>query len=336
MALRIVEVQMAAGCQSIAEEVLREAGAGDIWAEPGRGYEESVRAVIGSERTGVALDRLHEHLSSRGAFRILVMPLDAALPRPMSSQTGEGRERAETFAAVSREEIYAAVQEGTRLTPHYALLVLLATAVAAIGLVRDNTAAVIGAMVVAPLLGPNMGIALAFSLGDRQLLRDAIRASGTGVSLAFATSMALGWLMTFDPSVPEIVSRTDVALSDMFLALAAGAAGTLAYTSGAPTYLVGVMVAVALLPPTVASGLLAGAGHLREAYEAGLLVATNVAAVTLAAMVTFRVTGMRPRHWWRAEQAKTSARLGLFVFLVLGALLAALVVLGQAGVEAVR
>ncbi len=63
---------------------------------------------------------------------------------------------------MSREEVYAAVQEGTRLTGTYLVMVALATIVAAIGLVRDNTAAVIGAMVVAPLLGPNMGIALGF------------------------------------------------------------------------------------------------------------------------------------------------------------------------------
>ena len=333
MALRIIEVQLRAGAEAQAEEALRQAGSADVWTEPGGGYGSCVRGVIGSERTGGALDLLHEQLSrqaSQGGFRILVMPLDAILPRPVASARSESRARPTSFAAVSREEVYASVQEGTRLTQNYVLLVLLATAVAAIGLVRDNTAAVIGAMVVAPLLGPNMGVALAFSLGDRQLLRSAAQASAAGVSIAFAVAMLLGGVLPVDPGVAEIQSRTDVALSDMVLALAAGAAGTLAYTSGAPTYLVGVMVAVALLPPTVASGLLAGAGHFRAASEAALLVAINVAAVTLAAMVTFRVTGMRPRYWWRAEQAKASARLGIVVFVALGVILSALVLLAGA------
>lgn len=329
MALRMVEVQLTADLRETAEEILRGVGAGDVWSEPGGPFEHSVRAVIGSERTGTALDRLHASLSTLGGFRVLVTPLDAVLPRPMATEAAAERDRPETFAAVSREEVYAAVQEGTRLTGNYLLMVVLATVVAAIGLVRDNTAAVIGAMVVAPLLGPNMGIALGFSLGDRRLLREALRASAAGVALAFAMSTALGWLIGVDPNVPEIAARTNVALTDMLLAFAAGAAGTVAYTSGAPTYLVGVMVAVALLPPTVASGLLVGAGHLREGYGAILLVASNVAAVTLAAMLTFRVAGMRPRHWWREEQARSSARLGLVVFAALGAVLAVLVVLSR-------
>ncbi len=330
MALRMLEIQLPVDSQTIAEEILRDVGAADVWSGPGGSFDRSVRAVIGSERTGTALDLLHDRLSPLGEFRILVMPLAAVVPRPIAATTDEGRDRPETFAAVSREEVYAAVQEGTRLTGTYLLMVVLATVVAAIGLLRDNTAAVIGAMVVAPLLGPNMGIALGFSLGDRQLLREAARASAAGVALSFAMSIALGWLIGVDPLVPEIAARTNVALTDMLLAFAAGAAGTVAYTSGAPTYLVGVMVAVALLPPTVTSGLLLGAGHLRDAYGALLLVATNVTAVTLAAMVTFRATGMRPRHWWREAQARSSARLGLAVFAALGAILAILVVVSRA------
>lgn len=330
MALRMLEVQLGADLSETAEELLLDLGAGDVWAELGGAFGASVRAVLGSERTGDALDRLHECLAGSGGFRILVMPLDAVLPRPTATDATENRDPPRTFAAVSREEVYAAVQEGTRLTGTYLLMVALATVVAAIGLVRDNSAAVIGAMVVAPMLGPNMGVALGFCLGDRLLLREAIRSSISGVSLAFAVSIALGWLIGVDPSVPEIHARTDVAVTDMMLALAAGAAGTVAYTSGAPTYLVGVMVAVALLPPTVASGLLIGSGYWRDAYEAGLLVATNVAAVTLAAMVTFRAMGMRPRDWWREEQARASARLGLIVFVALGVVLATMVALSRA------
>jgi uncharacterized hydrophobic protein (TIGR00341 family) len=333
MALRVLEVQVSAGSQEIAETVLNEVGASDVWTESGGSFGRSVRAVIGAERTGKALDVLHERLSGSEGFRILVTPLDAVLPRPTATAASDERNRPNTFASVSREEVYAAVQEGTRVTGTYLLMVMLATVVAAIGLVRNNTAAVIGAMVVAPLLGPNMAVALGFSLGDRKLIREALRASGTGVAVAFAMSILLGWLIGVDPSVPEVAARTQVALTDMLLAFAAGAAGTVAYTSGAPTYLVGVMVAVALLPPTVASGLLTGSGYLREAYGALLLVATNVAAVTLAAMVTFRVTGMRPRHWWGEERARVSARLGLVVFAVLGCVLAALVVWSGALLE---
>ena len=333
MALRMLEVHLPTEQGETATSVLREVGATEVWSEDDGPFKHSIKAILGSERTGTALDELHNCLSPTGAFRVLVTPLDAVLPRPRATGETKDRDRPETFAAVSREEVYAAVQEGSRVTGTFLVMVGLATIVAAIGLTQDNTAAVIGAMVVAPLLGPNMGIALGISLGDRQLLREAMRASIYGISIAFFMSVGLGLLLAVDPLISEVNSRTHVAPTDMLLAFAAGAAGTVAYTSGAPTYLVGVMVAVALLPPTVVSGLLVGGGYFREAYGALLLVSTNVVAVTLAAIVTFRASGMRPRHWWQAEKARSSSRIGFAVFAALVILLGALTFISRAALE---
>ncbi len=82
MALRVLEVQLAADLRETAEEILRDVGAGDVWSEVGGSFGQSVRAVIGSERTGTALDALHDSLSTAGGFRILVMPLDAGFRDP--------------------------------------------------------------------------------------------------------------------------------------------------------------------------------------------------------------------------------------------------------------
>jgi uncharacterized membrane protein len=95
------------------------------------------------------------------------------------------------------------------------------------------------------------------------------------------------------------------------LAGAAGAAGVIAVTRDQATGLVGVMVAVALLPPVVALGLLLGAGHLDAAVQAGLLTAINIVALNLAAVCTFLALGVRPRDWRDLEQARTSIRVAL-------------------------
>ncbi len=317
MALRLLEAHLAEDLSEAAEATLREVGADDVWTEGGGSFGTVVRAVIGAGRTGAAIDRLHERLENVGGFRVLVLPLDAVAPRPLASASSEGREPARSSHAVSREEVYANVSDGTQLTPTYLTLTLLAATVAAIGLTEGNTAAVIGAMVVAPLLGPNVGVALGFTLGDGPLLREAARSGAAGFLVAFATALLLGLSLETDPAAPALAVRTRVELGDMILALAAGAAGTLAYTTGAPVYLVGVMVAVALLPPTVVSALLLGEGHYREAGGALLLVVANVTALTLAAMATFLWKGMRPRYWWQEERAKASARRGLVVFVML-------------------
>lgn len=92
-------------------------------------------------------------------------------------------------------------------------------------------------------------------------------------------------------------------LGDIALALAAGSAGALAFTTGVPAVVVGVMVAVALLPPLVVTGLLAGSGHFDRAVSAFILVTANVTCLNLAAVGTFLMQKVRPRTWWEAERA---------------------------------
>jgi uncharacterized membrane protein len=129
--------------------------------------------------------------------------------------------------------------------------------------------------------------------------------------------------VAFDPSTPEIASRTQVGFADVVLALASGVAGTLALTTGLPSSLIGVMVAVALLPPLASFGLLIAGGHFRAAGGALLLLVVNVVCVNLAGVLTFLVQGVRPRRGWVAERAARGARIA--VALWLAALFAVLV-----------
>ena len=329
MALKIIEAHVTADLADEARDVLSEL-AGQIWIEEGGRFGRVVRAVVGSERSGSALDLLHEKLADRGSMMVLVESLDAVFPRPLAARHPNRRERISSSAAVSREEVYAAIADNAKLHRHYLSLVVLASIVAGIGLTRDNTAAVIGAMVVAPLLGPNMAIALGLVLGDLPLVRRALVAAGAGFALTLVFSIALGAMLGVDPSTPELASRTSVSIWDLVLALAAGCAGALAFTSGAPTYLTGVMVAVALLPPTVASGMLISAGEWDGATSALLLAAGNVTSVTLAAILTFAWRGMRPRNWWLEERAKRSARIGIAVFVALLVVLTAIIFVASA------
>ncbi|HEB89610.1 MAG TPA: TIGR00341 family protein [Deltaproteobacteria bacterium] len=325
MALKVIETHVPGNLAAEAQDVLAEFSS-QTWTEEGGRYGKIVRAVLGAERSGVALDALHERIADRGGLLILVEPLDAVLPRPLATASRSRDEALRSAAAVSREEVYASIADGAKLHRDYLFLVTLAAIVAAIGLSYDNTAAVIGAMVVAPLLGPNMAMALGLVLGDLPLVRRAAITTGVGFALTLVLAMLLGILLDVDPRTPELASRTQVGIWDLVLALAAGCAGALAFTTGAPTYLTGVMVAVALLPPTVASGMLLSAGEPRGASAALLLALGNVTAVTLAAILTFLWRGMRPRNWWLADRARTSAWRGVLGFVALLAILASIIV----------
>jgi uncharacterized hydrophobic protein (TIGR00341 family) len=328
LALRIVEAHVPADLSDEAREVLGEFSQ-ESWIQPGGRFGATVCAVLGAQRTGEALDRLHERIADRGGLLVLVQPLDGVLPRPHAGPESEARADPRSAAAVSREEVYASIADTAQFDRVYVAMVVLASLVAGIGLARDNTAAVIGAMVVAPLLGPNMALALGMVLADRALIRRALTTNAAGVTICFAAATALGLVLDADPATPELASRTQVGISDLVLALAAGCAGALSYTTGLPTYLTGVMVAVALLPPAVASGLLLAQGSLAGAFAALLLAGGNVTALTLSAMLTFLWRGMRPRNWWQEERARRSARQGIGIFIALLAVLAGLILISQ-------
>ena len=216
-------------------------------------------------------------------------------------------------------------REAVGVTAAFLTMVVLSTVVAAGGLLRDSVAVVIGAMVIAPLIGPNIALSLGTALGDTNLLRRAVRVNLAGVAVVLVMSVALGAIVEIDPTIPELASRTNVHMADVLLALAAGAAGALAVTRGVPTSLVGVMVAVALLPPLVAAGLFLGSGQYNLAGSAALLTVTNVVCVNLAGVSTFLLQGVRPRRWSDVEKARASSKVAIALWVALLAVLAGII-----------
>lgn len=260
--------------------------------------------------------------------RIVWHAVEATQPRLQIEENGDENGAAEgngTTSRIDREELYQYAREAVGVTTAFLAMVVLSTVVAAGGMLRDSVAVVIGAMVIAPLIGPNIALALGTTLGDTTLLRRAVTVNLAGVALALLMSVVLGAVMTIDPTIPELAARTDVHMADVALALAAGAAGALAVTRGVPTALVGVMVAVALLPPLVACGLFLGSGDTGLAGNAALLTLTNVVCINLAGVSTFLLQGVRPRHWSDVEKARASTRVAIFlwitVLLILGAVI---------------
>ena len=164
---------------------------------------------------------------------------------------------------------------------------------------------------IAPLLGPNMALALATTLGDLTLLRRAGLTILAGIATIILLSVLIGMLMHVDTTSSEVVLRTRIELSDVVLALAAGCAGALAFTTGVSAALIGVMVAVALLPPLVTCGLLLGSGQFPLATAALWLFLLNLVCVNLAGVTTFLIQGIRPLSWWEKDRAVKATRIAI-------------------------
>jgi len=217
----------------------------------------------------------------------------------------------------------------TRMSWIYMALMILASVVAAVGILRNNVVFIIGAMVIAPALGPNVALSLAATLGDVELTRRAIKSIALGTGAAFVFSAFIGILFHVDTQIPELVSRTEVSFGDIALALAAGSAAVLSLSSGMVTALIGVMVAVALLPPLVTLGMLVGSGQWDLALGALYLFLVNFICVNLAGVLTFLVQGIRPLSWWKAHQAKKAARNAIIIWTFFLALLVLLILLSR-------
>jgi uncharacterized hydrophobic protein (TIGR00341 family) len=261
-----------------------------------------MRLLVADDKLQPVLDSLQTLLGAQPSARIVVLPVEIALPKPSEEERKE-----EDAATAARESLYDGVEKNARLDRNFIVLVFLSTVVAAIGLIESNVAVVIGAMVIAPLLGPNLAFGLGTALGDVSLMRKSVLTNATGIALAVALSVGIAVIWPFGPFdvlSPEITSRTQVGLDSVALALASGAAAALSLTTGLSSVLVGVMVAVALLPPAVTLGLMLGHGDLNLAFGAGLLLAINLVCVNLACKVVFMIKGIHPRTWMEKEKAR--------------------------------
>ena len=190
--------------------------------------------------------------------------------------------------------LYTGTDWGRRLF-RFVVLMSFASAIASLGVIADSTAVVIGAMLVAPLLTPFMGMSLSLVMGwTEELVRAGfVAALGTLVAVAvgFVTSAVLGRGTDVDANA-EIVSRISPTLLDLVIALAAGAAGAYALSrSDVSDALPGVAVAIALVPPLAVVGVTAQLGALDEAIGALLLFGTNALAIVAMGALTFVVTG---------------------------------------------
>ncbi len=183
------------------------------------------------------------------------------------------------------------------------LLIILSCTIATFGLLSNSTAVIIGAMLVAPLMSPILGLSLSSVAGEQFMFRRSIIALVEGVLLAIALSAlitALSYQIPYEllNTLPgEVLSRTQPTPFDLIIALAGGAAA--AYALAQPKIsaaLPGVAIATALMPPLCSIGIGIAVGAENVVIGASLLFLTNFAAITFAGILIFAWLGFRPQH----------------------------------------
>jgi uncharacterized hydrophobic protein (TIGR00341 family) len=295
------------------------------WQEVQRGEQGSqFAALVEVGREQKLLDELDLACATDTGARILVLPVEATLPKlePQEPLDEGDKDASSATGRLSREELHDDITAACQLSWNYVAMLVLSVGVVAIGLWRDSAAVVIGGMVLAPLLGPNIALGFAATLADGKLALQALRTGAVGFVVALLLSLGVGLAfgLPFDAegllASSEIRSRTLPHVLDLLLAFAAGVAGAMSFTTAVSTSLVGVMVAVALMPPLVVLGMCLGAGRWDDAEGAATLLATNIVCVDLAAVLTFVAQAVRPRDWWQVKLRQRVVRLVIVVLLV--------------------
>jgi uncharacterized hydrophobic protein (TIGR00271 family) len=185
--------------------------------------------------------------------------------------------------------------QNRRSITRFLLMLTLSVTIAVMGLAANSAAVVIGAMLIAPLMTPIMTFSASVGLGLGKRAAQAAFLVTVGATWSVLYSVLLARLLPTVVIDSEVLARTRPDIRDLVVAVAAGAAGAYATAredmSGA---LPGVAVAVALVPPLAATGILINAHEQVLAEGSALLFVTNLFAIMFSALVVFLATGVIP------------------------------------------
>jgi uncharacterized hydrophobic protein (TIGR00341 family) len=258
-----------------------------------------LRVLLEAEQSGPVLNFLDQNYATQDN-RVIILAVEATLPITLTVDEPIA-ETKQKKGRISSEELYEDIKESSKSSRTYLAMLILATVVAVVGLHNDSAIALIGAMVIAPMLGPSIAMSFGAILGDSTLLLKAFFTAFVGIMLVMIVAVIIAQLITIDPTINEVVTRATLHKGDIIIALASGCAGALAFTTGVSETLIGVMVAVALLPPLVTFGLLLGSGFFSLATVSFELFFLNFISINLASILVFLIQGIRPIGWDEKE-----------------------------------
>lgn len=228
--------------------------------------------------------------------------------------------------ALSVEEMYSKAFAFAQFSTSSWALIGLAAGIAVFGLVMENIMIVIGAMVIAPILGPFLALSFGLVVGDRKVIRQSAFHSGLSIVFAviaaFFASLLISMLLPAEPNA-LMALVADPGFLTIPLSLLVGSAAALTFTTEHRESLAGVAVAIALVPPTAVAGMAIAMADATMFFDVSLVILSNVVSLILAGSVTFKLRGITPTTYYRKKVSEQQLRrvvvLSLATILALGA-----------------
>ncbi|RKF17399.1 TIGR00341 family protein [Alginatibacterium sediminis] len=192
-------------------------------------------------------------------------------------------------------ELYQTLRENATPSAVFLTLMILSTLLASFGLFANSPPVIIGAMILAPLMGPIISLAMAMVRQDLNLLRSSVITLLIGLGLGLLFAIIVSWLIPLVPNTSEILARVRPTLIDLGVAVVSGIAGAYAHAKASlAKSMAGVAIAVALVPPLAVTGIGISWWDLPMMSGAFLLFFTNLCGIVLSAAITFILLGYAP------------------------------------------
>lgn len=200
--------------------------------------------------------------------------------------------------AADRQQVIEHVTQSAAPSFNFFLLVVLSCSIATMGLLTNSAAVIIGAMLIAPLMSPLIGIGLGSSIGDTGFVRKCGTTLGWGVVVAVLLAAVITWvnirlpILNFQELPAEVLARTQPSPIDLMIAFAGGLAAAYALTEpDISEALPGVAIATALMPPLCTVGIGIALGNGDVALGASLLFITNAITISFVSAIVFFMRG---------------------------------------------
>jgi uncharacterized hydrophobic protein (TIGR00341 family) len=314
--VRLVQVSVPSGKRDAVVGVLDDEGIDYVLTEETgrRGYTHVVSFPLPTNAVEPVLDRLKEVGVGEDAYTV-VTEAQSVTSREFDRLRERYAEEEKSEERIAREELAATAENLVSNPRTYVLLTVVSAVVATAGLLLDSPATVVGSMVIAPLIGPAMSAAVGTVIDDEDLFVRGVRMQVIGMGLAVLAAGVFAFLVQMtnlvppglDPgSIEQIRERLKPDFLSLAVALGAGVAGALSLTTGVSSALVGVMIAVALVPPAATVGIGAAYGLPGVALPAGVLAVVNGLSINLAALVVLWYSGYRPDHILLRDEARSA------------------------------
>jgi uncharacterized hydrophobic protein (TIGR00271 family) len=211
------------------------------------------------------------------------------------------------------------IKDGISIKGHTAWILIFSILIASIGLNVSSTAVVIGAMLIAPLMGPILGVGLSVAINDVDTLKHALVNLGAMMAISLITSFLFFSIPLFQDATPELLARTKPDLRDVLIAIAGGLAliVSLSRRKEMTNTLAGVAIATALMPPICTAGYGLAIGNLTYFGGAMFLFTINATFIALATFVILRFLRFPRVKYLNSKRRKFIARLASIVALVI-------------------